>query len=268
LRFGLPTYWSLLAAAILVPVGILGIGAWLAWNQVWQQAESELARTADAVNEYASHLLDGHRLLADRVDDLLRTLGDEEIRAREAELHTALKRLAAERPWLLTLYAIDAEGRPMVSANVFPVPREGDLRDRDFFQALSAQASPAIYISKVYIGRFDGELFFSVAQRRGQETDIDAGVEPVADESAARFRGVVLASLRPNEIAQHLRRLSGGSEDVLALVRTDGELLARSTGFDRPPPPLTAESPMRPVMARRMDRATVRGRSRVRTHNQ
>jgi two-component system NtrC family sensor kinase len=144
----------------------LSIGAWLAWRQVWQQAESELARTADAVVEYAGHLLDGHRLLADRVDDLLRGLTDEEIRAAEAELHAALRRMATERPWLLTLYAIDAEGRPLVSANVFPVPRDADLRDRDFFEALSGRPTPATYISKIYVGRFDGQLFFSVAERR------------------------------------------------------------------------------------------------------
>jgi PAS domain S-box-containing protein len=263
-RLGWSTYWSLLAAAVLVPLGILGIGAWLAWSQVWQRAESELARTVDAAVEYAAHLLDGHRLLADRVDDLLHGLTDEEIRAREAELHAALRRMAAERPWLLTLYAIDAEGRPMVSANVFPVPRDADLRDRDFFQALSGRATPPAYISKIHIGRFDGQLFFSVAERRGQATARDSGVKPMPGQDApATFRGVVLASLRPNELAEHLRRLSGQPEDVLALVRTDGELLTRSTGFDRPPPPLAAESPMRPVMTSGADRAVVRGRSTV-----
>ena len=73
----------------------------------------------------------------------------------------------------------------------------------------------------------------------------------------------MLASLRPNELAEQLRRLSGQPEDVLALVRTDGELLSRSTGFDRPPPPLSADSPMLPVMASGADRAIVRGRSTV-----
>ena len=73
----------------------------------------------------------------------------------------------------------------------------------------------------------------------------------------------MLASLRPNELAEQLRRLSGQPEDVLALVRTDGELLARSTGFDSPPPPLSASSPMLPVMATGADRAVARGRSTV-----
>jgi PAS domain S-box-containing protein len=263
-RFGRSAYRSLLAAAVLVPFSILFFGAWLAWSQVWRQAESELARTADAAVEYAGHLLDGHRLLADRVDDLLRGLTDDEIRAREAELHAALQGMAAERPWLLTLYAIDAEGRPMVSANIFPVPRDADLRDRDFFEALRSRAAPATYISKIYVGRFDAQLFFSVAERRRYAATPNAGTRSLQDQDAsAPFHGVVLASLRPNELAEQLHRLSGQPEDVLALVRTDGELLARSTGFDRPPPPLSGSSPMLPVMSSGTDRAIVRGRSTV-----
>lgn len=256
-----PTVLSLLVAAVLVPLSILIVGAWLAWGQAWRQAEAELARTADAAAEYAAHLLDAHLLLADRVDDLLRGMTDEEIRAREAELHAALQRMAAERPWLLTLYAIDADGRPLVSANVFPVPRDADLRDRDFFQALRNQATPNLYISKIHVGRFDGQLFFSVAERRGQVAD--AGAPSAPEPDPAPFHGVVLASLRPNELAAGLRRLSGQPEDTVALVRTDGELLARSTGFERPPPPLSAGSPMLPVMAERLERTVVHGRSTV-----
>jgi PAS domain S-box-containing protein len=257
-----PALQILMAAAVLVPLGILGLGAWLAWEQAWRQAEAELARTADAAAEYAAHLLDGHLLLADRVDDLLRGLTDEEVRRREPELHAVLQRMAAERPWLLTLYAIDAEGRPLVSANVFPVPRDADLRDRDFFQALRSRATPAPYVSKVYIGRFDGQLFFSIAERRGQAADAGAQSAP-GQGLTAPFHGVVLASLRPNELAAGLRRLSGQPEDTVALVRTDGELLARSTGFERPPPPLSAGSPMLPVMAEGLERAVVHGRSTV-----
>lgn len=258
--------WSavrlLLAAVVLVPLGILGLGAWLAWQQVWRQAEAELARTADAASEYAAHLLDSHLLLADRVDDLLRGMTDEEVRSREGELHAVLQRMAETRPWLLTLYAIDADGRPLVSANVYPVPHDADLRDRDFFQALSRPTAPTPYVSKIYIGRFDGQLFFSIAERRGQAVDWHPQQSPDQSTSAP-FKGIVLASLRPNELAAGLRRLSSQAEDAVALVRMDGELLARTTGFGQPPPPLPAGSPMLPVMAQGLERAIVHGRSTV-----
>lgn len=261
--FGSRAYLTLLASAVLVPFCILVLGVWLAWTQVWRQAESELTYATDAVSEYAAHLLDGHKLLADRVNDLIRGLTDEEIRAREPELHAALQRMAVDRPWVLSLYAIDAKGRPLVSANVFPVPREADLQDRDFFQALRNHATPSTFISKIYIGRFDDQLFFSVAERRSFEPVSTVDMASVTDHVSAPFRGVVLASLRPNVLAESLRRLSGQPDDLLAIVRTDGELVVRSSGFEGPPSPLLERSPMLPVMTIGADRAVVRDRSEL-----
>ena len=249
--------WALLASAVLVPLGVLAIGAWLAWGEAWRQAESELARTADAAAEYAARVLDGHLLLAKRVDDLLKDLPDSAIRDNEARLHSAMQRMAATRPSVLTLYAIDARGRPLVSANMFPVPRDASLEDRDFFTALRGPDAPAVFVSKVHVGRFDGQLFFSVAQRHG--SSVKSGDLP--GETA--FRGVVLASLRPNELAARLRQPAGERSDRLALVRTDGELLARTREFESPPQTLGADSPMRPIMEAGTDRTVVRGRSGV-----
>ncbi len=246
-----------LASLVLVPLGILVFGAWLAWGQVWRQAEAELARTADAAAEYAAHLLDGHVLLVDRIDDLLRGLSDEQIRESEADLHARLLRIARARPSVQTLYATDAEGLPLVSAELFPVPRRADIRGRDFFKALHGAGTPEVFISKVYLGEFDGQLLFSVAERRGAPSDVEAAPQN------APFRGVVLVSLRLGEVAMGLRQLTSEPGDTIALVRTDGELLARSPAFDRPPSPLSASSPILPVMAANAERAVVRGRSTI-----
>jgi hypothetical protein len=100
----------LLASLVLVPLGILVISSWLAWVQVWHNAETELARTTDAAAEYAARLLDGHALLADWTDERLRGLSDEQIREHEATLHAVLHQIVVTRPSVLTLYAIDAGG--------------------------------------------------------------------------------------------------------------------------------------------------------------
>ncbi len=248
------TFGSMLAAAILVPLGIFLLAAWLAWGQVWRQTEAELARTADAAAEYAARLLDGHALLADRVDDLLDTMPDAEVREQEGRLHAALRRMTETRPSVLTLYAIDAEGYPLVSANLHPVPRGRSLADRDFFEALRAGETAGRFISKVYRGRFDGELFFSVAHQRGA-----AILHPDGASRPAAFRGVVMVSLRPGEVGAGLSQFTSKPGDLINLVRSDGEILARSTGFSSQPHPLPADSPMRPTMAAGAERGTSYG---------
>jgi PAS domain S-box-containing protein len=246
------SFHVLLAAAILVPLGISLFGAWLAWNQVWRQTEAELARTADAAAEYAARLLDGHALLADRVDDLLHNRPDDLVRQQEAELHLALRRMVETRPSVLTLYAVDAEGRPLVSANLFPVPRDASIADRDFYEALRGADAPGRYLSKMHLGRFDGQLYFSVAERRG-------AAAPTPPE--APFRGVVLVSIRPGDVGVGLQRLASRPEDTVTLTRTDGEILARSKGFDYSSPPLPANCPLRSIAAEGRERAILHDRS-------
>jgi hypothetical protein len=104
-----------------VPLVILAVCAWLAWVQIWHETDLEVSRAASGAAEYAGRLLEGNSLLVDRADDLLRPLSDEQIGERESELHDALQKMAAQRPEILTFYAINAAGRPMVSANLFPV---------------------------------------------------------------------------------------------------------------------------------------------------
>src|SRR5690606_1156962 len=85
----------LLVAAVALPLLIMAGAAWLSWRQAWREAETEMARAADAAAEYARRLLDGQLLRVEFADELLGGLSDAEIRAREAELHAQLRRASA-----------------------------------------------------------------------------------------------------------------------------------------------------------------------------
>src|SRR5688572_4882127 len=80
----------LLAAAVVLPLGLTAMSAWHAWRHAWREAEAEVSRTAEAGAEYARRLFDGMVLRLDRAAELLAGLSDAEIRARERELHEAL----------------------------------------------------------------------------------------------------------------------------------------------------------------------------------
>ena len=231
----------LVAAAIVLPLMIMGAGAWLSWQQAWREAEAEVTRTAEAGAEYARRVLDGLLLRADRANDLLAGLSDDEIRAREAELHGALRALAARTNDEGTQHAFvhDRDARSLVSGEIFPVPPVSQVfADRDYNQALRRPDAPAVHVGTVFVGRVLDRPFFSVARRRergGNGLPTDA------------YDGVVVVSADTNAIGAGLRRLmpgGAGSDDVLALLRDDGHLLARSTGLDRPRPPAQFRHPV------------------------
>jgi PAS domain S-box-containing protein len=243
----------LLPAAVVLPLLGLGVSAWFTWQQAWRSAERELVRTADASSEYVRRVLDGHRTAVDRIHDLLRGLTDEQIRARERELHLALRAMVADQPQIQTAYVGDRHGRLLVSASVFPVPREVDFSDREFHTVLAASGAPAFHVTRVYQGRVEANLFFAVARpRRDTGNGLPRG----------GFDGQANVSIGPGEVADGLSRLIGHPADRIGVVRDDGQILARHPRFTAPLPALPMDGPLTVALSRG-DRGVVYAPSRL-----
>ena len=218
--------WVLPSAALLLPMLMLCVGAAFAWQNAWKAARTDLLHTADAAAEYAARVLDGYVVAAGRINDLLRGLADADIKAREAELHATLARLIPELPQAEAAYVVDRFGYPLLAASVFPVPRSQPVAaDRDFFRALSGANPPAVHVSQIYVGRFDGKPFFAVSRPRVGAAN--AGV-------TGPFQGLVNVSVDPVALGTTMRRLVAEPEDTITLRRDDGQVLARTARQDEP----------------------------------
>ncbi|MGG5818488.1 HWE histidine kinase domain-containing protein [Falsiroseomonas sp. HW251] len=221
-------FWPLvLGALVALPLLLMAAGAVSAWRQAWRAAIVDLEHVADAAAEYGERVLSAHAVAAGRVDAILRGLSDDEIRARGEDLHAELRALVGELPQAEASFVIDRRGRPLLSANIHPVPSDTPVvADRDFFLALRAGDALPVHVSTVSVGRLDNALFFAVSRRRTRTGNTDV--------APGEFDGLVNLSVYPNRIAEGLRRLAAREGDVLALVRNDGELLARSLGQTGP----------------------------------
>jgi hypothetical protein len=245
----------LLHAVVALPLVLMAAGGWLTWRDSTRDAESEMARTAEAGAEYARRLLDGHRMAADRVNDLLRGLSDAEIRAREAALHAALQAMLAEAPELRSVHVGDRHGGVLLSGTVFPVPRDVSLADRDWYAVMAAEGAPTVFVSGVHMPRLQpgAGAFFALSRRRAGGGN---GLPPQA------FDGLVNVSFDPREVGAGLRRLLlDEPADTLSLIRADGHILARTAGLDAPLPPLPADSRFTRAVAAGAERALISGRS-------
>jgi PAS domain S-box-containing protein len=221
---------ALLVAAATIPLVLLAALAALDYRATWQQTEREVARSADATAEYSLRILDAHRLAADRVNDLLSGLSDAEIRERENELHLKLRGMIPSMPLVQTVAVLDRDGHPLLTGNVYPVPRGRHFRDREWVRDLSLPNAAETHISKVTVGRLDDFLFFGVSRRRTSS----ANGLPVG-----AFDGVINISVQPNHVSSGFADLTSEANDVVLLFRKDGEILARRPGFTKAPPILT-----------------------------
>ncbi len=225
------------AAAVFVPSFILAVVGWLNWNNVWNDAKTDMERSAMSVAEYGKRTLQSYSVAAGRVNDRLRGMSDADIHEDERSLHDDLFAMLGELSQSDLVYVIDRDGHPLLASNLYPVPKESSLADRDYFQELLRPDRPDVVISKTFVGRFDGRLLFSVARPR-----MNTGNPAPADG----FDGVVAVSVSPLVLADGLRALLSAPTDRLALVRSDGWGISTTSGLVDAGQPLTRIAPESP----------------------
>ena len=258
---GSPRVWRLLlpAAAFALPLLVTAAGAWLAWRSAWRAAEAEVTGAAEAAAEYARRTLDGLLLRADMANEVLRGLSDEEIRAREEELHRALRRIPERtgESGALHIFVHDREARSLVSGSLFPVPPpERSFEHREFNAALRGEDAPRAHVSPAYLGEETHRAFFAVSRRREGGAN---GLPPGA------YDGVIAVSTDVAALGEGLGRLVARPEngDILSLTRFDGQVLARSVPVPGPLPRVALRSDFARAGPGGAERGTVYGASLV-----
>ena len=216
----------LLAASLLIPILLFVIAAWLNYKGVLASAERELLRTSEVAREQASRVFNGQSQVADRVNDLVAGLDAQTITASENSFHQAFAAIVGRLPEIQSVLLADKTGRPLVSAGTYPVPRNVDLRQRDYFKAvINDHDGP--YVSSLQFGDVNRQVFFGLSQPwRG------------ADGS---LKGVIDVAIAPNFFQDFYSVLVGEGQNgpagkVITLLRNDGQLLVRYPPLGGPPP--------------------------------
>jgi signal transduction histidine kinase len=203
----------LLIGSIVVPLAVLAGGGYLAWVSTREHAEADLMRRVAIAEEHALKVLDTHQLVAARINDLIGNLSDQAILIEEQVLHGQLAQEIKNLPQVQTALVIGRNGRPLVSATIYPVDRNINLSDRAHFQALREHADP-YYVSVIEVGRLDSERHFFLSRRKESEP--------------GSFDGVITVTVSPQYFQDFYNKLVDASRDYTAgLVRIDGVDLVR-----------------------------------------
>jgi two-component system NtrC family sensor kinase len=220
----------LLVGTIIVPLLLGAVGLYVSYRASYAAAAAALAEAVAVVGENTTKILDTHVLVAARIDDLLTGLTDAQLRAQEQALHERIAQQIKDLPQVAAAWVIDANGRELVSARVFPVDRELDNSGREDFRALrDARIQTFIWALRALpLGRGDYQPYFTVSQRR-QEPD-------------GSFRGIVVVAVSGPYFASFYNSLLGGSAQYTASVlREDGTILARYPDTAEPSSPRQAD---------------------------
>src|SRR5437773_8264956 len=204
----------LLVGTIIVPLLLAAIGGYFSYQASYQAAAAALAEAVAVAEENTTKILDTHVLVAARIDDLLTGLTDSQIRTQEKTLHERIAQQVEGLPQVAAAWVIDANGRELVSARVFPVNRDLDQTGREDFRALQ-DARLHTFIWALLARSLGGDMqpYFTVSQRR--------------EAPDGSFRGITVVAVSGAYVASFYNSLLGGSAQYAASVlREDGKSLA------------------------------------------
>ncbi len=205
----------LLAGCLLLPLTLFAIASWLNYRSAFADAYRGLERGADVAREHAAKIVAEQSQVADRTADLLRGLDAAGVRQSEKSLHDALAAMAIRLPLVQGVLVVGADGHPLVSAGIYPVPGTVDVSDRDYFKAVVQRSDP---------------LFLSMAQVGSVNQTAFIGLAMPWTGPGGKILGVIDVSVSPSSFEDFYAALAGQGErdgSVVTLVREDGLLLVR-----------------------------------------
>ena len=204
----------MMVASLVLPAALYGYASWVSYRDIHDGADERIERSLDVQQEQALKVFETVDRTFAEVDEVVRGLSDDEIRAAQPRLHPRLAQIADVMPQLQAIVLIGRDGRPLASSALESVKADVNFADRDYFKA-QADKDAGTYVSDVRTPNLPsvGRDFFDLSRR--------------LDSPTKSFRGVIAVAVRPKYFEDFYTLIGQTRGSFYALVRNDGAILAR-----------------------------------------
>jgi two-component system NtrC family sensor kinase len=204
----------MMVASLVLPAALYGYASWVSYRDIHAAADERIQRSLDVQQEQALKVFETVDRTFAEVDEVVRGMSDDEIRAAQPRLHPRLQQIADVMPQLQAIVVIGRDGRPLASSALATVKTNVTFADRDYFKA-QADRDAGTYVSDVRTPNLAsvGTDFFDLSRR--------------LDSSTKSFRGVIAVAVRPKYFEDFYALIGQTPGSFYSLVRDDGSILAR-----------------------------------------
>ena len=204
----------MMIASLVLPAALYGYASWVSYRDIHDGADERIERSLDVQQEQALKVFETVDRTFAEVDEVVRGLSDDDIRAAQPRLHPRLAQIADVMPQLQAIVLIGRDGRPLASSALESVKTDVNFADRDYFKA-QADKDAGTYVSDVRTPNLSsvGRDFFDLSRRLNSPTK--------------SFRGVIAVAVRPKYFEDFYTLIGQTRGSFYALVRNDGAILAR-----------------------------------------
>ncbi len=204
----------LMVASLVIPAALFAYAAYNDYHAVYAVADERIDRSLDVLQEQALKVFETVDRIFPEVGEVVRGMSDDQMRVAEASLTPRLQRIVGVMPQVRAITLIGCDGRPLASSVTAAMASGADFADQPYFKA-QQDGDTGTFVSDVRTSTMQdaGTALFDVSRRL-----------PSADGS---FRGVIAIAVRPRYFDDFYAMIQQSPGNFYALVRPDGELLAR-----------------------------------------
>ncbi len=207
----------MMVASLVFPAALFAYAAWNDYREIHAVADERITRSLDVLQEQTLKVFQTIDRTFAEVDEVVRGMSDDQIRAAQPSLHPRLERIVEVMPQLQAIVLIGHDGHPLASSTLAAVPANADFHDRDYFMA-QADQDAGTFVSDLRAPQLPGvgADFFDLSRRLAS--------------SDGAFHGVIAVAVRPKYFEDFYALLDQTPGNFYALVRSDGTFLARYPG--------------------------------------
>jgi len=231
----------LMVASLVIPAALFVYAAYNDYRSVYAVADERIDRSLDVLQEQALKVFETVDRIFPEVDEVVRGLPDDQIRAAALTLTPRLQRIVGVMPQVQSITLIGRDGRPLASSAPQATQAGVDFSDRNYFKTQAAGE----------VGTYVGAVHSSAAQAAGTDLfDVSRRLE----SADGAFRGVIAVAVRPSYFADFYSMIEQSPGNFYALARADGVLLARYPAAPQQLRQLSPDSRLRRAIGRGLSR--------------
>jgi two-component system, NtrC family, sensor kinase len=230
----------MMIAAVVLPAALFAYASWVSYREINAVADERITRSLDVMQEQALKVFQTVDRTFAEVNEIVRGMPDEDIRAEAPRLHERLAAIVAIMPQLHGILLVGRDGRPLAASTLASLPADANFSDRDYFRA-GLENEPGTYVSDVRSPRLPGvgADFFDLSRR--------------LESPNGSFNGVISVAIRPRYFEEFYGLIGQTPGSFYALVRFDGAYLARNPPLQDRMQRLSPASTFRGTIARGID---------------
>jgi signal transduction histidine kinase len=202
------------AAICAVAAIIVALSEWSDRERRLNVARHQAETLARVLDEQTTAMVRGTDLALLAIAESLRR--DTSLRQHDPDFEDTLRRLLENLPAVRALFVVGPDGFIMQDSDRH-TPR-ASLADRDYFDAHRTAPDRGLFVGQPLVSRSVGTWFMGMSRR--------------VQTAQGEFAGVVAAALEVRYFELLYEELGLGPDDVIALVRRDGTLVARQPRAD------------------------------------